>query len=137
MKVLCISNSGKDVPDEDRFFAESEITEYSPLKISEEYSVRGILFYDSRIDYLVVNKSIDPIWCPSSLFKVVVNNIPADFVAEKIDCGEYEWLKQEYGAKFIIGYPELVGSFAHFVGIQERETNHLHIFNEKFLLLND
>ncbi|WP_146176033.1 hypothetical protein [Chromobacterium haemolyticum] len=132
MKVLCLFDSGEHVRSEERFLAESGDTKYSPLEVGGVYHVMGIIFYEKRIDYLVNKKNIQPIWAPSSLFRIESNKLPQHFSAEKINGGQYNWLAQEYGAKFIIGYPALVNSFSHFVGLQEREATDLAIFYSAF-----
>lgn len=129
MLIRCISISGTDVPEHQRFSGESRETTYAPLIVGNEYYVFGVIFYVNRVDYLVSHADSAPIWVPSCLFSVVDSKIDSGFYAAEINKdNEFEWLFTHYGARFIIGYREITESFQHFVGVLERTPEDLLIF---------
>lgn len=131
MLVKCISTSGYDIPQEEKFPGESDETNYQPLKINEDYHVSAIIFYEKRIDLLISPDGSNPIWAPLCLFKILDSSIDHDSYIEFInDKNEFKWLKDNYGAKCIIGYKKITESFDHFVGLIDRNPFDLNFFFE-------
>lgn len=107
---------------------------YHPLIVGDEYFVFAIIFYANRIGYLISPDESAPIWAPSCLFSIVDPRLGSDFYMTVIDeDSQFSWLKENYGAKFILGYQEITESFEHFVGIVERNESDLMIFLEQKL----
>lgn len=50
--------------------------EFSPLRAEYHYNVYGMIFYSSRVDFLVCSELGGLIWAPSELFDVIDNTIP-------------------------------------------------------------
>jgi hypothetical protein len=73
MKVICLSNQGKDLPLDCRD-PRLNITDDTtfPLKIGEEYIVYAMTVFLCHIWYYICdeNYSYYPVWHPSPLFKV-------------------------------------------------------------------
>jgi len=108
---------------------ETDETDFSPLQPDQQYKVYGLMFYASRIDFLVCPSSGGPMWVPSGLFDVVDNEIPNGWgcVLTEKSAG-YIDLYEAFGIHFICGYLELTRSYSHYIGILERDSEELKIF---------
>ncbi|HII4322191.1 TPA: hypothetical protein ACY4PR_003053 [Enterobacter cloacae] len=129
MLVLCRSVSGKSLPENARIMGETDETDFSPLQIGQQYKVYGVMFYTSRIDFLVCPASGGPMWVPSNLFDVVDDEIPQGWGCVLTERSEgYADLSEAFGIHSICGYLELIRSYSHYVGILERDPEELKIF---------
>lgn len=107
---------------------ETDSTEFSPLKIGGEYIVYGLMFLPSRVDFLVCPDSTGPYWMPSNLFEVVDTTLPAWRVCLTGHSQAYQVLQAEFGITAIVGYDTLVSDYQHYIGILERDPDHLQRF---------
>ncbi len=138
MLVKCISISGNDIPEEEKFPGDSNETNYHPLKINENYHVFAIIFYEKRIDLLISPDNSYPIWVPLCLFKILDSSVEYDSHIKFIDDeSELKWLKDNYGAKCIVGYKKITESSEHFIGLIDRNPSDLNFFFEYKKIVND
>ena len=130
MKVICIGNTGKEIPISERMSLESDRTSYAPLKIGEEYEVYGLMFKSRQVKYFVEAEGLSVMWAPSCLFKILDATIPSGWVFCNAKENEaYQGLFESFEIISMIGYPLLVTDMNHYVGLLERD----HIELRKFL----
>ncbi|EDU7996580.1 TPA: hypothetical protein ACF67X_004593 [Salmonella enterica] len=129
MLVLCRSISGKSLPENVRTMGETDETDFSPLQTDQQYKVYGLMFYESRIDFLVCPSSGGPMWVPSNLFDVLDDEIPQGWGCVLTERTEgYTDLSEAFGIHSICGYLDLIRSYSHYVGILERDPEELKVF---------
>jgi len=133
MRAICRSNCGSAIPVAERYWGETEKTDYSPLRVGGEYLIYALLFVSERVDFLVGVPGQFPFWVPSSLFSLVDDEIPAGwkFCATQFHV-DYKVLFEGFDVKCIVGYSLLVCEYRHYVGIVERDPVEL----ERFVLEN-
>lgn len=130
MLVICNSISGKSLPDDARIMGETDETLFEPLKTGMEYKVYGIMFYTTRIDFLLCPEGENPLWVPSNIFNVLDDKLPPDWgfiITEKTI--DYSDLYDAFGIISILGYFELIRSYQHYIGILERDAGELQKFH--------
>jgi hypothetical protein len=129
MKVKCLSISGEVIPQGNKLPGETDETLYSPLCKEESYEVYGIMFYSTRIDYLISTSDKGPMWAPSDLFEVLDNQLPKKWQYLPInESGSYSPLNKYFGVRLIIGYQRLTESFEHYTSLLEREPDDINYF---------
>lgn len=129
MLVRCHSTSGRFLPEISRVMGETDETDFSPLRTEHHYNVYGMIFYSSRVDFLVCPDPGGPMWAPSELFDVIDNTIPQGwgFITTQKYEG-YSGLLMDFGIHSICGYKKLVESYSHYVGILERTSSDMEYF---------
>ncbi|MPQ69199.1 MULTISPECIES: hypothetical protein [unclassified Pseudomonas] len=133
MRAICRSNCGSAIPMTERYWGETEKTDYSPLSIGDEYFIYALLFVSERVDFLVGVPGQFPFWVPSSLFELVDDEIPVGwkFCATQFH-SDYKVLFESFKVKCIVGYSLLVREYQHYVGVVERDPVEL----ERFMFEN-
>jgi hypothetical protein len=132
MHVLCEFNIGRAMPSSERYLGETDQTDFSPLKVGESYLVFGLLFILNRIDFLVCAPSQNPLWAPSSLFKLLDARIPDGWkICMTQSNPDYVFLFDMFKIHAILGYPSLTNKYAHYIGILERDPNEVQRFFEE------
>ncbi|WP_107670452.1 hypothetical protein [Cyanothece sp. BG0011] len=86
-----------------------------------EYEVYGMCIWRKILMYLLCDDYNLPCFYPSELFKVVQYELPTYWKFTTYD-------NDEYSAKAIWGYPELVDDDNHYIALQERDKAALKIF---------
>ena len=72
MRVLCRFNSGKDLAPDALRRGETELVEFTQLRIGDESTVYGLMFSNTGVELLLSpGESGRPVWFPSGLFEVV------------------------------------------------------------------
>lgn len=132
MIAICKFNNGKALPAGERYFGETDQTNFSPLKIADRYVVFGMIFVMNRIDFLVCPSEQNPLWAPSSLFTLVETHIPKNWeICMTQSSTEYRVLFDTFKIHSIIGYSSLVNKYTHYVGLLERTPHELQKFFEE------
>ncbi|MGR4869675.1 hypothetical protein ACIPRI_12505 [Variovorax sp. LARHSF232] len=132
MLVTCKHTLGSAIPSSMRHLGETDQTNYSPLKVGENYLVVSILMIKDRLDYLVAPNDGAPLWAPSQLFELIDKKIPGGWaVCETKNSVEYAPLLQGFGISHIFGYAALTQDYQHYVGLIERDVEALRIFNRE------
>lgn len=120
---------GKNLPINSRCLNETDETDYSFLEIEQNYVVYGLMFYFSRIDYLICPESENPVWIPANFFEIIDNKLDDDWsICITNINNDYQILYDNFRIQSIIGYSNLVNSISHYVGILEREETELKNF---------
>jgi len=131
MFALCQSNLGSSIPLDERYLGEMDQTDYSPLRVGENYEVYALLFVFDRVDFLVRAPEQPPFWVPNSLFRLVDSTVPSDWeFCITRSCVAYKPVFDEFKISYVMGYPLLVQEYKHFVGIIERDPVELQRFFE-------
>jgi hypothetical protein len=131
MLVKCKFNTGASIPLERRRGGEGDEANFAPLLIGGDYIVYGILFAGRSVDLLVCPDGGTPMWAPSDLFEIQESSLPPWRTCFTSQNEQYRELLVDFGITALIGYDELVESFEHYIGILERESEHLEIFFSK------
>jgi hypothetical protein len=129
MLVKCIFNSGADLPIDNRCLGETDKTDYSFLEIGNEYIVYGLMFYSSRVDYLICPRKGNPIWIPANLCQIIDDKLSSNWSICVAGLNEdYKILNDNFKIQSIVSYSELVTSFSHYLGLIEREPEDIKRF---------
>lgn len=129
MLVLCEFNTGKAIPRPKRYLGETDQTDFSPLKVGGKYLVYGLLSISDRLDFLVCVSGQNPMWAPSSLFKLLDARIPDGWEICLTQLKpNYVSLYDMFKIHSIVGYPSLVNKFEHYVGVLERDPKDVQFF---------
>lgn len=133
MKIECIGNRGTDLPVQeiDRFGTEHTLFDVS---LGREYRVYAMSLGDAFLEVLIADDTGKPGWYPLSLFKVTDSRLPAHW--------EFARMPSEGGARDGTGallttdtarwgYPEVVHSEEHNIGLIEREDEDLRTFHNE------
>lgn len=129
MLVRCHSASGSLLPEMSRVMGETDETVFSPLRVDEHYNVYGMMFYSSRVDFLVCPEPGGPMWAPSELFDVIDNIIPQGWgILFTKEHEGYSDLLMDFGIHSICGYQRLIESYSHYTGIIERNFSDMEYF---------
>ncbi|RCS56442.1 hypothetical protein DU000_12440 [Parvibium lacunae] len=132
MLALCEFNTGRAIALSERYLHEIDETEFSPLKIGESYLVYGLKFIFDRIDYLVCASGQNPMWAPSSLFKLVDTRIPDNWeICMTKSNSDFALLYDTFKIDCVIGYPSLTNNYSHYIGLLERSIDELQRFFEE------
>lgn len=132
MFVLCEFNTGGAIPLLERHLGETDQTNFSPLKIGEHYLVFGLLFILNRIDFLVCPQGQNPLWAPSSLFKIIDSCVPDGWgICMTKSNADYQILFDTFGIHSVLGYSDLVNKYAHYIGVIERDSDEVQRFFEE------
>jgi len=130
MRILCNSISGRNLPEHARVMGETAETDFSPLKKGIIYPVYGMMFYATRIDFLVCPKSAEPMWVPANIFDLIDDHIPSKWACRITEKAEgYKELFKLFGIISICGYEKLTHSYSHYLGILERNPDELCYFH--------
>lgn len=104
-------------------------TDYSFLTIGSEFTVYGLMFFATRVDYLICLNNNYPVWVPSNLFEVNIQELPNNWsLCITYLNSNYKILDDSFGIKAIISYPNLVDNISHYIGLLEREPDDLKSF---------
>lgn len=129
MIIKCIFNSVKNISTDYRCLNETDETDYSFLTIGSEFTVYGLMFFATRVDYLICLNNNYPIWVPSNLFEIDIQGLPNNWsLCITYLNSNYKILDDSFGIKAIISYPNLVDNISHYVGLLEREPDDLKLF---------
>ena len=118
MKILCIYQNARDIPEKSMKVSGTSNTEFS-VSIGNEYIVYGMMLWKGVIKYLIVGNHDKPSWYPAELFEVKNDYLPLEWY---FDFSITENLEA------IWGYSELVHDSEHFDLLQERDSNAIKIF---------
>ncbi|MGX5732281.1 hypothetical protein ACWKWK_17345 [Pseudoxanthomonas beigongshangi] len=131
MKIKCLSISGEHVPYLQRNDGESSQTDYRPFKIGSVYSVFGMMLGRNGVRVLACPDTNGPSWIPLSLVEIVDPSLPSGMDFYDVANGQrFRWLADSVFG--LIGYPELVESEDHFIGLMERKEEDLAIFYARY-----
>ncbi|WP_145574731.1 hypothetical protein [Yersinia alsatica] len=138
MLIKCISNSAHVLPLSLRCMGETDYTDFTFLKVDNEYLVYGLMFFPCRVDYLISPESNNPVWVPGDFFEILDNSLHSSWSICITHLDEsYKLLHENFNIQVLIGYLELVTSISHYTGIIEREPDDLRkFFEEKIKLMN-
>jgi hypothetical protein len=130
MRVKCVSNRGKDLPQKliDSFmaFPESEFN----LTIGNEYTVYAISIWRNSINYLIVtDDAIDPSWEFADLFYVVDHKLPSSWYFQYFE--NIEGDKRMKGLMALWGFNELIENKEFYINLLEVEPLEVAIFNKR------
>ena len=90
--------------------------------IAQQYTVYGILQYDSQLYYLIQDDDNLAVFVPHSLMKICDNAIPFDWSINSFEL--------EKGSLFIIGYNELTISYKSMCNLINQESTAVRNFLE-------
>ncbi|MDA2808682.1 hypothetical protein [Nocardiopsis suaedae] len=129
MKVECLGDRGSDLPvhEIDRFGTEHTVFDVS---VGREYRVYAMSLGEASLEVLIADDTGKPGWYPLSLFKVTDPRLPGHWEFARMpsegaaDAGD---LLTTDTARW--GYPQLVHSEEHNIGLIEREYEDLRTFS--------
>lgn len=137
MIVQCVGNDASHLPLEDVDFYGTLHTKFS-VEVGKSYTVYAMQMHEGRIDILIRDSSGGPDWNPIKLFRVVDSRIPAhwEFASFFDPSGEVERRREEIGERWGFrpddsarwGYPEIVHSDEHYLGIVDARHDDLRRF---------
>jgi hypothetical protein len=133
MLVRCEANSGKALPERARIRHETDLTEFTPLKVGATYHVYGLMISVARIDFFICPPENNPFWFPASLFSVQDGRLPNNWCfGFTLGNPGFAALYEEFKVEALLGYPELVKNYEHYAGVLERDEFELRkFFREK------
>ncbi|GAA2003222.1 hypothetical protein GCM10009799_32950 [Nocardiopsis rhodophaea] len=128
MIVECVGTRGTDLPHEQVELYGAPQTVFD-LQLGKFYTVYGITLAGGTLDVLLNDETGKPGWYPMALFKVTDPHLPshwefASFVSPLQEGSEERQTTDT--ARW--GYPEIVHSEKHNIGLIEREYEDLRIF---------
>jgi len=125
MKVRCIANTGKKLPNEIIKLGYEKTYKFG-VEIGKTYTVYSIFFWKGSLDYLLsTSNNTAPSWYPSELFEVENHLLPISwfFTYEK-----YKNYKGEDSQKAIWGYKEMISDSEHYIDLEEGKKDAIAIF---------
>ncbi|QZY66705.1 hypothetical protein K7H99_21790 (plasmid) [Providencia rettgeri] len=130
MIIKCIENNIARISAEKIGLSENKDTDYSFLKLEEEYPVYGVYHTSEQVHFLIDIDDCKPTWVPSFLFTIIENSIPNNWSFNMIkENNNYCDLYSYFGIISMIGYYDLVTNYQHYIGILERTPSELKIFS--------
>lgn len=122
MHIKCIENTGKNLSKTHFSMGYTSVSEFD-LELGKDYSVYGISWWSGVVFFLLLGEGGYPRWCPSELFTITQNTIPADwFFATFLD-------GQKNGLQAILSYDEMVNSLdEHYDALLEYEPEAIKVF---------
>lgn len=117
MKIQCISNLAKSLPEELIKLENYKINQEFSLTVHKIYNVYAIAYASDCVWYALCQRSTDrfPLWYPENLFSIYMNKL------SKFWC--YAPNIEHYTEfKFLLAYPEWANNPVHYNYIIEGET---------------
>jgi len=96
------------------------------FKANTPYTVFGICIWHGALHYLTIEHEGGlPSWYPAEIFRIYDPSLPFDWYFK------YYGYNSNTGLVGVWGYKELVESYEHYIGLLERESEHIKIFLER------
>ncbi|GAB4271355.1 MAG: hypothetical protein Tsb0018_03460 [Opitutales bacterium] len=134
MKVICRCNIGSGLPSSYYELGYTNQTKFN-IQVGKSYWIYGIsLWRNETLHYLIADEDehfdypyYDPTWKPAVLFDIESGKLPRRWYFRKFK------EDPEFPLLALWGYDELVNSNdrSHYIGLIEREVEHLKIFQER------
>lgn len=123
MKVTCIGNTGRHLPNNYLVSGNSINTEFQ-VELGSTYIVYGIcLWDDNTLHYLLLGEPEDPpSWYPAELFHVSDNLLPMEWYFS------FHSVRENRVITAIWGYKELALDLQHYDELIEREKHAIKVF---------
>jgi len=145
MRVRCIYNQGKELPEYRRLEPDGNNSEY-PLTIGMEYNVYGVVIGEEwigfdgtvleqggNLDYFIRDDNGHGRFYPVELFEVMDSRIPGNWkfsFRPKADPRDAVYMEQ-FDYRAIFGYDELVLDKYHYVKLVDFDSDAIAIFKKR------
>lgn len=122
MRVRCETNVGAGLPPE---YLHAGYTERSAfgVHVGAEYSVHAMCLMRSVLCYLVTNERAQPEWIPASVFEVIDDTLPADWL--------FDFSPNPGLVEAVWGFSELVSEPGYFDRLTLHEEAAVRVFRNR------